>query len=105
MPLCDAHIRSHSTRIQHRGWFSVTPDVRAFLCRFGEVLVTLARAFPNCEFHGYDISAKSLAAAQDRQAVHPHPTFATVLQLNVLLSALTWQGAANRCDDDFTALH
>ena len=32
--------------------------------------MTLARAFPKCEFHGYDISAKSLAAAQDRHAAN-----------------------------------
>jgi 2-polyprenyl-3-methyl-5-hydroxy-6-metoxy-1,4-benzoquinol methylase len=35
-------------------------------CGLGEVLITLARAFPKCEFHGYDISARSLAAAQER---------------------------------------
>lgn len=36
-------------------------------CRAGEVLLVLARAFPKCEFHGYDISAKSLDIAKQRQ--------------------------------------
>lgn len=46
----------------------MTPQLLDICCRLGEVLMTLARAFPKCEFHGYDISAKSLAAAQDRHA-------------------------------------
>lgn len=39
---------------------------RCICCRVGEVLLVLARAFPNCELHGYDISAKSLGLAQER---------------------------------------
>lgn len=40
------------------------------LCRAGELLFTLAKAFPNGRYHGYDISAHSLDAANKRWACH-----------------------------------
>ena len=39
----------------------------------GEVVLTIARSFPKCTVHGYDISARSLELAKQRWAPPPAP--------------------------------
>lgn len=57
-PVAKAWLDLHLCRSQHRSGACVR--------RAGELLFTLARAFPRGRYHGYDISQQSVDAANKR---------------------------------------